>query len=489
MKGKQAQKASNCFETLILSLGRTPSNTVRPVVCVQGLGFVGMAMAIAVAQARQEDKTPAFNVVGVDLPSEDGLAKVAAMNEGRLSVRSLDEHLPLALRKSIDDGNLAATTDAAIFSAADIVVVDVPLDLESQKSDSAFRWEPFRQAIRTLGERMKIGSLLIVESTVPPGSCERVVVPEMEAALQDRGLPPESILIAHSFERVMPGKDYLHSITHYWRVFAGYTPQAGDLCEDFLKKIVNTAEYPLTRLSSVTASETAKVLENSYRAVNIAFMEEWGRFAEMVGIDLYEVIDAIRKRPTHSNIRQPGFGVGGYCLTKDPLFTSLSADELHHLSALKFPFCEMAVKTNREMPLVSLNYLEKMSGGSLQGKKILLLGVSYREDIADTRCSPSRIFVQKARERGAQVFCHDPLVDYWQEMSLALSRELPSPKGMDAVVFAVGHAPYRNLEIKKWLEGSTPVVLDANRVLSLTQLKSFQEAGCRVFSIGRGGKL
>lgn len=125
----------------------------------------------------------------------------------------------------------------------------------------------------------------------------------------------------------MPGSHYLDSIVNYWRVYSGVTKESADRCMHFLQSVINTEEYPLTQLSSTTASETAKVLENSYRALNIAFMEEWGRFAEEIGINMFEIVEAIRKRPTHANIMKPGFGVGGYCLTKDPLFVKIGAEK------------------------------------------------------------------------------------------------------------------------------------------------------------------
>ena len=140
------------------------------------------------------------------------------------------------------------------------------------------------------------------------------------------------------------------------------------------------------------------MFENSYRAVNIAFIEEWARFAETVGIDLFSVVEAIRKRPTHANLRQPGFGVGGYCLTKDPLFAHLAAREIWHQDDLDFPFCRQAVCLNNDMPLVSLNKLEAQLGG-LAGRTILLLGLSYRADVGDTRHSPSERFHTEARAR------------------------------------------------------------------------------------------
>ena len=118
----------------------------------------------------------------------------------------------------------------------------------------------------------------------------------------------------------MPGPDYLDSILNNWRVYSGHTNKSEALCEEFLSTIINTNKYPLTKLSSLTSSEMAKIMENSYRAVNIAFIEEWARFSEKIGTNSFEIINAIRKRPTHNNIRQPGFGVGGYCLTKGSIF-------------------------------------------------------------------------------------------------------------------------------------------------------------------------
>jgi UDP-N-acetyl-D-glucosamine dehydrogenase len=157
-----------------------------------------------------------------------------------------------------------------------------------------------------------------------------------------------------SYERVMPGRDYFRSIIDFWRVYAGSTPHAAEVCAAFLSKVIHVDRYPLTRLHSTTASETGKLLENSYRALNIAFIEEWGRFAEAVGVDLFEVIDAVRMRPTHSNMRQPGFGVGGYCLTKDPLLAGIAARDLFRRSDISFTFSQQAVGVNDRMPLRTL---------------------------------------------------------------------------------------------------------------------------------------
>src|SRR5262249_33681306 len=222
-------------------------------------------------------------------------------------------------------------------------------------------------------------------------------------------------------------------------------------CARFLSAFINVADYPLTRLHSTTASETAKLMENSFRAVSIAFVEEWARFAETVGVDLFEVVEAIRKRPTHNNIRQPGFGVGGYCLTKDPLLPGVAAREIFGRPDLLFPFSEQAVQTNQKMPLVSLKALEGLLG-DLAAKRILILGVAYRQDVADTRYSPAETFALAARKRGADILAHDPLVDYWPEMAMRVERgPLPAASSIDAAVFCVPHKAYRKLDLATWL--------------------------------------
>jgi UDP-N-acetyl-D-glucosamine dehydrogenase len=458
----------------------------RTVVCIQGLGFVGAAMAVAVASARDERGQPRFSVVGIDLPTASGEHRIAELNRGMFPFRTADAQLVQSAAAAHAAGNLRASSDPRHFGHAEVILVDVHLDVDAMDTTPAVDFRAFRSAIGTIARHMKPGTLVIVETTVPPGTCERVVAPEIASGLLERGLPADAFLLAHSYERVMPGSDYLVSITNFWRVYAGHTPAAADACEKFLSRVINVKEYPLTRLGSTTASEIAKVMENSYRATNIAFIEEWARLAEVAGVDLFEVIDAIRKRPTHSNLRQPGFGVGGYCLTKDPLFPGIAARTLFERPDLSFPFSELAVQTNQRMPLVSIDRLRRLLGGSLRGKRVLLMGAAYKQDVADTRYSPSQIFVEEARREGAEVRVHDPLVTEWPELGLAVSDELPPASTVDAVVFAVPHRQYIGLDLGRWLDGCKPVVLDANAVLTPEQWRSVNAAGCVSAAIGRG---
>ena len=203
-------------------------------------------------------------------------------------------------------------------------------------------------------------------------------------------------------------------------------------------------------------------------------------------MDLFEVIDAIRMRPTHSNMRQPGFGVGGYCLTKDPYFAPLAAKEIFGLEGMEFPFSTKAVQVNNAMPLVSLNKIETLLGGSLKGKKLLILGVSYRQDVGDTRYSPTEIFVKEAKRRGASVVCQDPLVDRWPEMDMPVLKEIPPFTGYDAVVFTVQHRQYLDIQFKTAAFDEGTLIFDANCVLSKEQRTDIAQLNHIVFaSIGR----
>jgi UDP-N-acetyl-D-glucosamine dehydrogenase len=339
-----------------------------------------------------------------------------------------------------------------------------------------------------VGAHMCPDALVIVETTVPPGATRRIVAPILYGQLARRGLPTDQVRIAHCYERVMPGAAYLESIINMPRVYAGVDEPSADSCDAFLRTITDDTKATPIRLGNTTASELSKLLENTFRAVTIALMEEFAVFAENVGVDLFEVADAIRSRPSHRNIRSPGFGVGGYCLTKDPLIARLAAREIFGLEQT-FPFASLAVSTNRMAPQRALERLKTMLGGRLRGRRILLLGLSYREDIGDTRHSPSEIFYRKARAEGAVVLVHDPLVNYWREQRLDTPSEIPAAAGLDGVVLAIPHGLYRGVDYPAWLGASRPVFLDAFNVLTSNQRRALRALGCRVESIGRGTGL
>ena len=446
-------------------------------------------MAVAVASACSQEGKVLYHVTGVDQDTSQGRERVAAIARGKFPFKTTDQSLGESLAQCHRQGNLVTTTDESVYASADVVVIDIPLDIPFQDDKPQLDMAGFEKAFRVVAQKVSPGALILVETTVPPGTCERVLRPVLIEELHARGLEDSAVHLAHSYERVMPGENYLQSITHFWRVYAGASPQAAKACEVFLSSIIDIESYPLTRLSSTTASETAKLMENTYRAVNIAFIDEWTKYAEAVSIDLYEVIDAIRVRPTHSNIRFPGIGVGGYCLTKDPAFAPAAAQQMLDQQNLDFPFSRLALQINQAMPLHTMTRLTGLLGGSCLEKKILLLGVSYRQDVGDTRYSPVETLAHALLQAGAEVQAFDPFVTEWPEMDWHLPSRLPSPMSFDAVVFATPHRDFLELDLVSWLGDSRPIVLDAINAVAKSKRDRCRQFGIQIESIGRGDGL
>jgi nucleotide sugar dehydrogenase len=325
---------------------------------------------------------------------------------------------------------------------------------------------------------------VLIETTVPPGTTAQVVVPVLREEFTRRGLGGAP-LVAHSYERVMPGRHYVRSIERFWRSFAGATPEAGDAAEAFLSTIIAVDEYPLQRLGDTTASELAKVLENSYRAANIAFIHEWTRAAEAIGVNLFEVIRGVAVRKgTHDNIMRPGFGVGGYCLTKDGYLAQWGVSRLFGAD-VSLDVTIGAMGINYAMPRHSFELLAEAL--PLEGRTVLLAGISYLSDVADTRNSPSADFCDLLQEVGATIVAHDPYVQHWPERPEV--RHLPLDEGLaraDAVVLAVRHQAYLTLDPRRLTGRPGLVVLDTQDIVSDAKADELRAAGLRVIGVGKG---
>ena len=423
----------------------------KNVVVVQGLGFVGAVMALVCANAFDDD----YAVIGVDLATPSNYWKIKSLNEGVFPVVASDPKIEEFHKKSHAKGNFYATYDSYAYSRADVVIVDINLDVDKKSdfeknlTDYDVNLEPFKKAMHAIGKTCSEEVLILVETTVPPGTCQKVVKPIIDQCLKERGLSTENYKLGHSYERVMPGSEYIDSIQNFYRVFSGINEASADAVEKFLRTIISTEKYPLTRLGNTNATEMAKVLENSFRAMNIAFMVEWSRFAEEAGVNIYEVVNAIRMRPTHKNIMFPGIGVGGYCLTKDSLLASWSKQALFG-SEEGLIQSETGVKINDQMPLFAYQFLKKNLVTDLKGKRILILGVSYRSNVADTRYTPVEPFYDYLIKDGAEITLHDPYVDFWEEKDLQVSNDLQQQvdQSYNIIAICTSHHEYMKNE---WL--------------------------------------
>ena len=329
--------------------------------------------------------------------------------------------------------------------------------------------------------------LILIETTVPPGTSKKVAYPIIKNCLIERGLSVERFKLGHSYERVMPGPDYIDSIQNFYRVYSGINDRSANAVERFLKTIISTEEYPLTRLGNTNATEMAKVLENSFRALNIAFAVEWSRFAEEAGVNLYEVVDAIRMRPTHKNLMYPGIGVGGYCLTKDPLLASWSKQNLFQ-SDDGLGESIRGVQINDKMPFYAYQFL-KQEINILKGKSLLLLGVSYRSDVGDTRYTPVERFYNYLINDGANIQLHDPYVKLWEELGVQVDESLDKVfnSKLDIVVITTAHKEYKDSEylMELLLKKENLFILDTVGLFTNLQISQLIEKH-KVRVVGRG---
>jgi len=236
------------------------------------------------------------------------------------------------------------------------------------------------------------------------------------------------------------------------------------------------------------ASEMAKVLENSFRAMNIAFIQEWTEYAHRADVDLFDIIETIRVRSTHKNIMYPGFGVGGYCLTKDALLANWSNKNLFE-SGKNMSMSINAIKVNDLMPEYSFQKIKEIVP-TLKGRKITILGVSYLNDVADTRCSPTELFYDLCIQEGAEIILHDPIVEYWEEkkIEIDIALEKMKEKEHEILVFAVKHKEYINLTSERLLSlfRGAKIILDANNIINDNLAQELIEQGVQLIGVGKG---
>ena len=397
----------------------------REIVVVMGVGFVGAVMAGVVADSVDPDTGESYYfVIGMQRPSIRSFWKIPYLNRGIAPVEAEDpEVAPLIERCVKERKNLVASFSYDVLSLADIVVVDVQCDYQKETLGNVKQGHAdihaLEDSLEIIGQRIGPECLVLIETTVPPGTTEYVAYPIIKKAFANRRLTDREPLLAHSFERVMPGRNYVASIRDFWRVCSGINDQARKRVTAFLSRVINVDQYPLTVLDSPIESETCKIVENSYRATLLAFLDEWSRFAERNHVDLIKVIQAIKVRPTHSNIIFPGPGIGGYCLPKDGGLGVWAYNRLMGFDDDIFKITPMAIDINdtRALHVAELvrDALRNM-GKIVAASKIALLGASYREDVGDTRYSGSELIVRKLTEMGGEIVVHDPYVKHWWEL-------------------------------------------------------------------------
>jgi UDP-N-acetyl-D-glucosamine dehydrogenase len=387
--------------------------------CVLGLGYVGLPLAMEMVRA-------GLNVIGIDLDR----GKVEALQSGESYVHDIANSV---LVNALDTGRFMVTHDVASLSRADTVSICVPTPLRKTK-DPDLRY--IMSAANDVAKHIRPGCLVVLESTTYPGTTEEIV----GRALENRGFSiGEDVFVAFSPERVDPGNPVFHT-KNTPKVIGGVTPACGRMAAALYECFVDE----VVLVSSARVAETVKLLENTFRSVNIGLVNEMSMMCDRMGIDVWEVIAAASTKPFGFMPFYPGPGIGGHCIPLDPQYLSWKAKTFNFYNR----FIELASDVNGNMPRYAVGRISEVlntAGKALSRSKILVLGAAYKRDINDTRESPSIEIVNLLLQSGAFVDYNDPYVPKIETidgMKASVSVTPSSISHYDCVIVGTDHSCY-----------------------------------------------
>jgi UDP-N-acetyl-D-glucosamine dehydrogenase len=411
-------------------------------VAVLGLGYVGLPLAVVFAEA-------GFHVVGVD-PDQ---RKVTTINRGDSHIQDVPSE---QVARLVAEGKLQATTDFSALQNADAVTICVPTPLrKTGDPDLSF----ILDATQELAKYMHPGMVVVLESTTYPGTTREILLPRLG---DEKGLVVgESFFLAFSPERVDPGrKDWTTINTP--KVIGGITPACSELAAAWygqaLQKVVS--------VSSAEVAEMAKLLENTFRMINVGLVNEMALMCNKLGVDVWEVIDAAATKPFGFMKFTPGPGLGGHCIPIDPLYLSWKLRALNYTAR----FIELASEINTNMPRYVVSLVQdalNQQSKALRGSQVLVLGVAYKADIDDLRESPALDVIGLLEQKGALVTYHDPYIptirhDGWEMHSVV--DVMDAARGADCVVIVTNHSSYDYAALLNAAE-TGPILVDTRNAL------------------------
>lgn len=406
---------------------------------VIGLGYVGLPLSIELAQS-------GFQVIGIDVNPE----KVDKLIRGQSYIIDIPS---MQVNDVIDKGFFSPTTHFEKIKELDVVSICVPTPLtKSQNPDISY----IMSAVKEIKENMHKGLLIILESTTYPGTTEELIERELESIGYKVG---EDYFLCFSPERVDPGNK-MYNTKNTPKVLGGTTEKCTQLGTLLYEKVIDT----IVPVSSPKVAEMSKLLENTFRSINIAFINEMAMLCEKVGIDIWETIDAAATKPFGYMKFTPGPGIGGHCIPLDPMYLSWKAKEANFFSR----FIEIAQEINKKMPehvVANITFALNEYGKSIKGSKILMLGMAYKSDIDDLRESPALEIYELLKKKGGIVTYNDPFATSFkkQDGQFIKSVELDYSKMQqyDCVVLCTNHSIYNSGEIAK----NAKLIIDTRNVL------------------------
>ena len=448
-------------------------------IVVVGMGYVGIPVAALLADVS------GFTVVGVQRRSKRSGWKIDCLNEGKNPIGGEEPGLSELIARVVKKGTFSVSEDISECKDADVVLLDVQTPTDT---DRVPRYESLKEVSAQVGKYIRPGTLVIIESTVAPGTTENIVKPILE---ESSGMKAgQDFSLAFCYERVMVGR-LLKNITELPRIVGGIDEKSTQLAMELYSHIVKAKLCPTDALTA----ETAKVVENAYRDVNIAFSNEVALICESLGIDAYEVrelVNTLPNDPTNSasnpvrNMHFPGCGVGGHCLPKDPWLLKYGLDTYG-----KFKFSPKIITASRElndsMPIHVADLTEEAlaeHNKKLKGSKIAVLGVAFLENSDDTRNTPTTALYCELVKRGAQVVLHDSLV---RDFEFPFTKDLDKAlDGADAVILLTKHNEYKNINLDELATKlATPILIDGRNMF---REEDAIKAGLTYRGVGKGTK-
>lgn len=388
-------------------------------VAIIGQGYVGLTISKFASKVH--------SVVGFDLSE----SLVTQLNEGISHIEGVDSS---DLQASIKAGNYVATSNGSLLAGSEIVVIAVPTPLDAdRKPDLSY----IESACKVIAENLTGPALIINESTSYPGTIRNYIKPTIENHSKEKFVHQYAI----SPERVDPGREDFNQ-KNTPRLYAGLTSEATAKTKEFYSTFCDN----LVEVSSPEVAEAAKLFENTFRQVNIALVNELAQISHALGIDVRETLDAAGTKPYGFMKFQPSAGVGGHCIPVDPSYLADVAAK----AGVEATFIQRANEVNLEMPRYIAQRVAKDNGSSIKGKKVLVVGVAYKPNVADTRETPADLLIEALKELGATVSWSDPVVGFWQGSA-------SSPlTGADLAVVVTKHDAVASEDILK----SAPYVFD-----------------------------
>ena len=378
---------------------------------IVGLGYVGLPLAVAFAEAGER-------VIGVDT----SVAKVASIRRGESYIEDIPSEQLAAVRP-----HLEATTRTSRLALADAIIICVPTPLTANREPDL---GPLLAAATAVSDALQAGQLIVLESTTYPGTTRERLLPILEETGLQAGTDSH---LAFSPERVDPG-NATHSLHNTPKIIGGLTPACAAKAEALYGRVCEQ----IVPVTTPEVAEMAKLLENIFRSVNIALVNELGMLAERMGVDIYEVIDAAATKPFGYMRFEPGPGMGGHCLPVDPFYLSWKAREVDFSTE----FIELAGKVNQNMPYVCVERAERAlndAGKAVNGAKIAILGVAYKPAVGDIRESPALKIIERLQSLGGDVVYHDAFVPELPKFGLANTSLEDALDGADLALIVTAH--------------------------------------------------